>query len=359
MGETAYWLGFHLVPGIGATRVARLLEHFGSLEAAWHADTGALRAAGLNDRAATSLIATRERVVLDRELDRIDRHGVTIFTLADDAYPRLLREIPSPPLVLYVRGELGPADQPAVAVVGTRRASSYGREMARRLSTEVAAAGVTVVSGLARGIDGTAHQAALDAGGRTIAVFGCGIDTIYPPEHRRLADAIVGSGAIVTEFPLGTPPDAPNFPVRNRLISGLSLGVIVVEAPRRSGALITANFAADQGRTVYAVPGSVLSPGSEGPLQLLRDGATLAATADDVLTDLNLVDRQAAMENRQLLPTSDEEAAVLERLDGQPRHIDEIALETGMAVSRLSALLLELQLKGFVRNVGAQHYVRA
>ena len=359
MGETAYWLGFHLVPGIGATRVARLLEHFGSLEAAWHADPAALRAAGLNQRAADALTATRGRVALDRELARIDHHGVAILTLADDEYPRLLREIPSPPLVLYVRGDLGPADQPAVAVVGTRRASSYGREMARRLSTDLVAAGVTVVSGLARGIDGAAHQAVLDAGGRTIAVFGCGIDTIYPPEHRRLADSIVTNGAVVTEFPLGTPPDAPNFPVRNRLISGLSLGVIVVEAPRRSGALITANFAADQGRTVYAVPGSALSPGSEGPLQLLRDGATLAATADDVLNDLNLVDREVAIETRQLLPASGDETTVLDTLDTQPRHIDEIALDTGMAVSHLSALLLELQLKGFVRNVGAQHYVRA
>ncbi|HET9016668.1 MAG TPA: DNA-processing protein DprA [Thermomicrobiaceae bacterium] len=359
MGEQAYWLGFHLVPGIGATRAARLVEHFGTLEAAWHADGVALRAAGLNDRAIDSLAAARQRIALDRELARLDQHGVTIVTLADDEYPRLLREISSPPLVLYVRGDLGSVDRPAVAVVGTRRSSSYGREMARRLSTDLAAAGVTVVSGLARGIDGAAHQAALDAGGRTVAVFGCGLDTIYPPEHRRLAEAVVACGAIVSEFPLGTPPDATNFPVRNRLISGLSLGVIVVEAPRRSGALITANFAADQGRTVYAVPGAVVSPGSEGPLQLLRDGATLVTNGEDVLADLDLVQRQVTQETRQMLPTSREEVAVLERLDGQPRHIDEVALDTGLPVSRLSALLLELQLKGFVRNVGAQHYVRA
>lgn len=359
MSETAFWLGFHFVPGIGATRVARLVEHFGGLEAAWHAGVDQLRASGLNERTAQGLVATRERISLDREMERVERTGVSIVTLADDAFPRLLREIPSPPLLLYVRGTLEPDDEHAVGVVGTRRATAYGREMARRLTSELAQAGITIVSGLARGIDAVAHQVALDSGGRTVAVLGCGLDTIYPPEHRRLADHIVERGALISEFPLGTGPDAPNFPVRNRLISGMSLGIIVVEAPRKSGALITANFAADQGRTVYAVPGSALSSGSEGPLQLLRDGATLAVTADDVLADLNMPVRQLAFETRQALPASEEEGLVLARLDGEPRHIDELAMEAGIGISRLSALLLEMQLKGFVRNVGAQHYVRA
>ncbi|MDI3341967.1 MAG: DNA-processing protein DprA [Sphaerobacter sp.] len=359
MTETHYWLGFHLVPGIGATRVARLREHFGSLSAAWHADVADLRAAGLSERVAAKLVTARSRIALDREMERIERAGVSIVTLADAAYPRLLREIPSPPLLLYVRGALTPADAHAVGIVGTRRASAYGREMTRRLCSDLVQAGVTIVSGLARGIDAVAHRTALDRGGRTIAVLGCGVDVIYPPEHRQLAEEVAQQGALVSEFPLGTPPDGPNFPVRNRLISGLSLGVVVVEAPRRSGALITANFAADQGRAVFAVPGSALAAGSEGPLQLLRDGAVLATSGEDILADLKLTGRQAAFDVRQTLPATSEEAALLAHLDGEPRHIDEIALEVGLAISRLSALLLEMQLKGLVRNVGHQHYVRA
>jgi DNA processing protein len=359
MEETPYWLGFHLVPGIGATRLARLIEHFGSLSEAWHASTAALRTSGLTQRAAEALVATRTRISLDVEMERVDRAGAEVVTLADDRYPPRLREISSPPTVLYVRGSLDSADEHAIGVVGTRRATAYGREMTRRLCFGLGQAGVTIVSGLARGIDGVAHTTALEVGARTIAVLGCGFDTIYPPEHRGLADRIIEQGALVSEFPLGTPPDAANFPIRNRLISGLSLGVIVVEAPRRSGALITANFAADQGRTVYAVPGSALTPTSEGTLQLLRDGATLAAVPDDVLADLQLSTRQAELEVRRTFPTTAEERDVLGLLSGEPRHVDELALELGIAISQLSALLLQMQLKGYIRDVGAHHYVRA
>lgn len=359
MEETPYWLGFRLVPGIGATRLARLIEHFGSLAVAWQASSAELRASGLNQRAAESVLNTRGRISLDGEMERVRRAGVEIVTLADDAYPRLLREISSPPPVLYVRGSLGEEDAPTVGVVGTRRATSYGREMTRRLCAGLAQAGVTIVSGLARGIDGVAHTTALESGARTIAVLGCGLDTIYPPEHRGLAERITAQGALVSEFPLGTRPDAGNFPIRNRLISGLSLGVIVVEAPRKSGALITSNFAAEQGRTVYAVPGSALASTSEGPLQLLRDGAVLATEPEDILADLNLGTRQAEMEIRRALPATGEERDVLGLLNAEPRHVDELALELGMHISRLSALLLQMQLKGFIRDAGAHHYARA
>lgn len=354
-----YWLGFHLVPGIGATRLAKLTEHFGSLASAWSAPHADLCASGLNQRAAQALVTTRERISLDWEMERVHRAGVKLVTLADDAYPRLLREISSPPPVLYVRGTLTPADDNAIGVVGTRRATSYGREMARRISSDLARASVTVASGLARGIDAVAHETTLEAGGRTIAVLGCGLDTIYPPEHRRLAERVAEQGALVSEFALGTRPDAANFPVRNRLISGMSLGVVVVEAPIKSGALITANFAADQSRTVFAVPGSVLSPNSEGPLQLLRDGAVVTISGDDILVELNLKKRQERHEARRLLPTSDAEQDVLNLLADEPKHIDEIALDSGIAIGQLGAILLQMQLTGFVRNVGAQYYVRA
>jgi DNA processing protein len=356
--ETPYWLGFHLVPGIGATRLARLVEYFGNLERAWNATPAALRASGLGERALDSLVATRSRLSLDSEMQRVERAGVHLLTLADDDYPRLLREIPSPPTVLYVRGSITAHDENAVAIVGTRRVTSYGREMSRRFGAELAASGVTVVSGLARGVDGVAHTAALDAGGRTIAVLGCGLDTIYPPEHRALAERIVENGALVSEFSLGTKPDAPNFPVRNRIISGLSLGIVVIEAPLKSGALITSNFAGDQGRTVFAVPGSALSAASAGTIQLLRDGATIAANGDDVLSALKLGTRQVELEARQLLPANDLERSVLQLLSGDPKHIDEIAIESGFLIGMLSAQLLQMQLKGLVRNVGTQHYVR-
>ncbi len=335
-----------------------LKEHFGNLQSAWNASRSDLRLAGLGERAADSLIRTRNRISLDQEMERVERSGVHILTLADDDYPRLLREIPSPPTVLYVRGRLVPSDETAVGIVGTRRVTAYGREMTRRLSTELGSSGVTIVSGLARGVDGIAHASALDSGGRTIAVLGCGLDTIYPPEHRKLAEQIAESGALVSEFSLGTPPDAPNFPVRNRIISGLSLGVIVVEAPMKSGALITATFAGDQGRTVFAVPGSALSSASAGTIQLLRDGAAIAANGQDVLSYLDLGVRQIEMETRQLLPTNDAERSLLDLLTAEPRHIDEIALDAGLPIGTLSAQLLQMQLKGLVRNVGTQHYVR-
>jgi DNA processing protein len=359
MDERPFWLGFHLIPGIGAARIARLIEAFGSLSAAWEADLGAFRDAGINEKAAKALIERRSRIDLDREWNRLSKDNVSLLTLIDDSYPSLLREIPNPPPVLYIKGDIQQADESAIGVVGTRRMTRYGGEMARRLSSGLAAAGVTIVSGLARGIDGIAHREALDAGGRTLAVLGCGVDRIYPPEHKRLAAEVIESGALISQFPLGTDPDAHNFPERNRLISGMSLGVLVVEAPIKSGALITSSYAADQGRTVFAVPGSALSSASDGPHQLLRDGAVLAATVDDVLQELNLERRQVVMENRRMLPdATGDEQQILQSLDGDPRHIDEIAIDTGISISQLSALLLQMQLKGLVREVGGQHYAR-
>lgn len=359
MDERAYWLGFHLIPNIGAARIARLIESFGTLAEAWAAGLSDLLAAGMNERAANALDRHRAGIDLQREWERVRAAGAEILTLADDGYPRLLREIQNPPPVLYVKGRLEPGDETAIGVVGTRRATRYGREMTDRLSTGLAVAGVTVISGLARGIDGIAHNAALENGGRTLAVLGSGVDQIYPPEHRKLSERIAEQGAVVSEFPLGTRPEARNFPIRNRLISGLSLGILVIEAPRRSGALITASFAADQGRTVFAVPGSALSSASEGCHELLRNGAALAAETEDILTELNLERRQAALESRRMLPeASTDEQRILEMISREPRHIDEIAIDTGITISELSALLLQMQLKGLVRDAGGQHYAR-
>ena len=355
--ESKYWVGFHRVPYIGPTRIDRLVRHFGDLGRAWGAPVGELRRV-LDERATESLLATRATLSLDDEMGRIERAGITVVTRASAEYPRLLAEIPAPPSVLYVKGEIIPEDAVAVAIVGTRRLTSYGREVAARLAGDLAAAGVTIVSGLARGIDGIAHHAALRAGGRTIAVLGSGVDVVYPPEHHNLAGQIVEGGALVSDYAPGRKPDAQNFPARNRIISGLSLGVIVVEAPTRSGALITTDFAADQGREVFAVPGNILSPASSGCHRLLRDGARIITSADDVLEDLNLGRRKEQAAVQQALPLDDQERKVLALLTAEPQHIDEIAAAANMPIAAVSSTLVTMELKGLLRHAGAQHYAR-
>ncbi|HUG17102.1 MAG TPA: DNA-processing protein DprA [Thermomicrobiales bacterium] len=354
-----FWIGFHLTPGVGAARISRLVEHFGSIEAAWRVSGPELRQAGVSEDVASSIVKTRSTIDLDDELDRLERNGVSVLTLDDDDYPRLLRHIQSPPPLLYVRGSLTTGDELAIGVVGTRRATTYGLDMAARLSRDLAAAGVTIVSGLALGIDTAAHRAALDAGGRTIAVFGCGLDTIYPPRNRALAARVAESGALVSEFPLGARPDARNFPVRNRIISGLSRGVLVVEAPERSGALITTTFAADQGRDVYAVPGSALSSASAGSHALIRDGALLVTSADDILDQLDIASATVHSQTRMQLPDTPAERILYALVGAEPRHVDDLCHESGLTIQDTSGTLLAMELKGIVRQTGSQHYVRA
>jgi DNA processing protein len=244
--------------------------------------------------------------------------------------------------------------------VGTRRASAYGREAARHLAAALAASRVTIVSGLARGIDAIAHQAALDAGGRTIAVMGSGVDTIYPPEHTRLAEAIVGAGALVSDFPLGTPPESANFPARNRIISGLALGVLVIEAGLVSGALITANMAGDeQGKPVFAVPGSIFSRSSQGTNKLIQQGAQPVVSAEDILEELNLTMVVQQAEARVSLPVNDTEIRLLNHLSVEPVHVDDLRSLSGMPIAEVSAALAMMELKGLVRQVGGMNYVLA
>ncbi|MGI8644545.1 MAG: DNA-processing protein DprA [Thermomicrobiales bacterium] len=352
-----FWVAFHLVPYIGSHRVYRLLERFGSLEQAWSAPVPDLRAV-LDERSLSSLIQHRQELDPVRELERINRAGIRVLTRNCRDYPRLLAEIPAPPPVLYVKGSLSYEDAVAVSIVGTRKLTSYGLEVTRRLATELADAGVVVVSGLARGIDGIAHEAALKAGGRTIAVLGSGVNVIYPPEHRGLAEQITGAGALLSDYPPDRGPDAPNFPARNRIIAGLTLGTIVVEAPTRSGALITTDFALDYGREVFAVPGSVLSHVSSGCHRLLRHGARLVTCAADVLDDLNLVAPGDAAPVQQSLPLEEDERRLLALLTGEPQHIDEVAEAAGRPIAQVAALLLTMELKGLIHNAGAQHYTR-
>ncbi len=356
-GRERYYVGFNRVRGIGPARLRMLIDAFGDVERAWHAPAEMLARVGLDRRSLENLLETRAQVDLDRELRRVAAVGAHILTWEDEAYPRLLAEIPDPPLVLYVRGELRPEDAWAVAVVGTRRASTYGREVTRRLVTVLAQNGVTIVSGLARGIDAVAHQTALEVGGRTIAVLGCGIDLVYPPEHRDLARRIAAQGALVTEYPLGTPPEPGNFPPRNRIISGLSLGVLITEAGRDSGALITADYAAEQGRDVFAVPGSILSAGCAGTNRLIQDGARPVLDAADILQELNLTMVAEQKEARQALPTTETEALILSHLSAEPVHVDDLTRAVGLPVAQVTSTLALMELKGMVRQVGGMKYV--
>lgn len=359
MNDLRYWIGFNIVRGIGPMRLRALLDYFGDVERAWHAPVEGLRRTGLDSRSLKNLLAARSTLDLERELERIAATGARVLTWESPDYPRLLREIPAPPPVLYVKGTLTEEDAWAVAVVGTRRASTGGREVTRRLATTLACSGITIVSGLARGIDSVAHRAALEAGGRTIAVMGCGIDHVYPPEHRKLAEEITAHGALVSDYPLGTRPEGKNFPPRNRIISGLSLGVLITEAGVRSGALITADYAAEQGRDVFAVPGSILMRGSAGTNALIQDGAKVVLGPEDILEELNLTMVIEQTEARQALPANETEAALLAHLSAEPTHVDKLRQQVELPIPQVTSTLALMELKGMVRQVGGMNYVVA
>jgi len=355
--ELACWVAFSRVPGFGASRIRRLKAYFGSLAEAWRAPRHQLLAAGLEPALADQVEAPRRRGSA-ADLERRRPLGFGVVHWDDPDYPERLRVSDDPPAVLFVKGDVVAIRNWAVAVVGTRRPTYYGREVARTLGRDLAASGVTVVSGLAAGIDTEAHRGALEAGGWTVAVLGCGLDQVYPPQNRDLARRIADSGALISEFPPGTPPAPQNFPIRNRIISGLSLGVVVVEADEHSGALITAGYAAEQGREVFAVPGPVTSPQSRGTNRLIQDGAGLITGAHDVLEALKLARLDHQIELRQAAPETELELILVKLLDHTPTHIDDLVRQAGKPAGEVGATLALLELKGLVRHVGGQYYVR-
>ena len=360
MHDLRYWVGFNRVYGVGPAKIRALLDHFGDLDAAWHAHEHDLREAGLDRRALENLLTARKTINLEQEIERVQYTGARILIWDDPDYPPLLKNLVDAPPVLYIKGELCAADREwTVAVVGTRRATAYGRQVTEMLATDLARSGITIVSGLARGIDAYAHDAALKAGGRTLGVLACGIDQVYPPEHAKLVERMVQHGAVLTETPCGSPPEAGNFPARNRIISGLSLGTIVVEAPETSGALITADRALEQGREVFAVPGNILAKTSQGTNSLLKDGATLVTSAQDVLEALNLKLVTAHSEARAVIPEDPTEARLLALLSHDPTHIDALVHECGLPVAQVSSTLALMELKGMVRQLAGMQYVIA
>ncbi len=363
LDELAYWIAFSRVLGIGPVRFKQLLDFFhDDVAAAWRADSKELAQAGLDQKTIHGFLKQRSTITPKQELEKLERLRVQVITWKDKDYPKLLKEIDHPPPVLYVAGSLTEADQFALAIVGTRKASVYGRQVTERFASELAKGRVTVVSGLALGIDAVAHTAALDAGGCTLAVLGSGLDIIYPPENYNLARRIVdsGQGALITEFPLGVKPEAGNFPARNRIISGLARGVLITEAPLASGALITVNFALEQGREVFAVPGSIFSPGSAGVNKLIQDGgAHLVTNVKDLLEALNLFMVPEYVEMQAALPDNAEERTLLALLSHEPHHIDELIRMSELPTETVSATLTLMEFKGMVKSVGGMQYVLA
>jgi DNA processing protein len=328
------------------------------MEDAWLAGAGELKAAGLDGRLAARIVSERENIDPDAEMERLARLGVAALTWDDPAYPARLKEIYDKPPVLYIRGELTAADEWCIAVVGTRRPTAYGRQVAEELSAGLARNGICVVSGLARGVDAIAHRTALDAGARTIAVLACGLDLVYPREHAALAKEITGHGALISDYPPGTQPRGDYFPRRNRIMSGLSMGVLIIEGDLKSGAMITARLALEQDREVFAVPGSVFSAQSRGTNSLIQEGAKLVLTVDDVLEELNLKAVPQQMEMREIIETTDTETALLRHISREPAHVDEVCRDSGLPVATVSSVLAMLELKGLVRQMGPMSYVR-
>ena len=359
MDKKVYWVGFNYVKGVGPTRLRTLLNFFGDIQIAWEAPSDALRAAGLSQKIIDNLLHVRTHLDIQKEIERATAGGIDILTWDDSAYPKKLLEIHQPPPVLYVRGSFQPEDEIAVAIVGTRRITPYGRRVTVQLSERLAQNGVTVISGLARGVDGVSHQAALNAGGRTIAVLGSGIDQIYPPEHRGLAEKIVQNGAVVSDYSPGTPPEAVNFPPRNRIISGLSSGTVVVEAGKKSGALITATFAVEQGREVFAVPGSIHGVQSRGTNYLIQQGARPLLDPEELLEFLNLEVVEKRRSARKALPGDEFEKQILQVLGQDPLHIDEIGRLAGLPIEKVSSTLTLMELKGLVQQAGVMSYILA
>ncbi len=357
MDDKKYWVGFNLIKGIGAVRMQGLIAYFGDLESAWKANPADLAQAGLGSKVIERVLQARANVDLDQVWGKIQSQGIQILTWEDETYPTRLKEIDQPPPVLYIRGEYLPDDLFAVAIVGTRRVTPYGRQVTEEIASFVASNGITVISGLARGVDAIAHQTALKAGGRTLGVLGSGVDKIYPPEHRAMAEKMMQRGAIVSDYAPGTPPDASNFPPRNRIISGLSLAVVVIEAGETSGALITAEFAAEQGREVFAVPGSILAPQSKGTNKLIQNGALPLLNANDLMQVLDLTRMGEQKAARKILPADETEARLLNVLGSEPLHVDEIRNQAELPIEKVSAALALMELKGMVRQVGGMNYV--
>lgn len=359
-------IALNMIEHVGPVRLRRLLDHFGDAPAILRASRAALmRVHGVGEEVAEAIATWESNVDLSGELRRIQEFGCGIITQEDEPYPKLLREIYDPPIVLYVRGNLTAQDQQGIALVGTRHTSHYGLESARKLAYQLAYVGMTVVSGGARGVDTAAHQGALSAKGRTIAVLGTGINLIFPAENVELFERIAANGAVITQFPFGRKADRQSFPIRNRIVAGMTLGTVVVEAALNSGALITANFATEYGRQIFAVPGRIDSPGSKGCHDLIKKGAKLCEGAEDVLCEFeylfppsNRSPSPAETGALPALPLSQNEQKVFDVLNDEEISIDDVIRRSGLPTSAVSVALLSLEMKRLVKQLPGKMFLR-
>jgi len=356
--ELQYWVALNNVDGLGPVHFQQLLKYFGSAEGAWNATVSDFQQLQFSEKLIENFLRTRRNLDLRTTMEHLNKLDVRVLTISSPDYPLLLKKIYDPPSVLYMRGQIIKEDELAIAIVGSRRMTQYGKEVTENLVQNLVAHGLTIVSGLAFGVDVASHQAALDAGGRVLAVLASGVDIITPTSNTFLAERILKEdrGAIISEHPLGTQPLRHFFPVRNRLISGLSLGTVVVEAAEKSGTFHTARAALEQGREVFAVPGSIFSPLSMGTHNLIKTGAKLVNSVEDILEELNLEDRGQKIEAREIVPETPEEEKILKVLGNDELHVDAIIQKSGFPTATVTSTLTMMEMKGKVKSLGNQVY---
>jgi DNA processing protein len=364
MENFKYWVALNNFPKFGPIRLKRLLNYFlpqgRNLEKAFFAFSEELTKAGIEENIAEEFVAARNNIHPEELIAKLEKEDIKILTIIDESYPKLLAEIYNPPALLYYRGALDLQDDFPLAIVGTRKYTSYGQQAVENITKDLVKNNITIISGLALGIDSLAHLATLEAGGKTIAVLGSGLDrqSLYPSQNHYLADKIVSAGGgVISEFPLGTAPLKYNFPQRNRIISGLSLGTLVVEAAEKSGALITAAYALEQNREVFAVPGNIFSCMSAGPNKLIRDGAKPIVSAFDMIEALNLTQATSYLDNKKIMPESEEEKKIISKLSFEPIHIDELVRLTRLDTATANSTLVIMEMKGMIKNLGGMNYI--
>ena len=358
--DKKYFNAFNLLPQIGPIRFGRLRDYFPEMKMAWEAGLSELRAAGIEEKIAEKILAGRKDIDPEAEFEKLEKEGIRIITQSDEEFPESLLEISSPPALLYVRGKIL-RDEFLIGIVGSRKLSDYGKRAAEDFARGLSRAGITLVSGMAYGTDTIAHRECLKLRHRTIAVLGSGIDdkSIYPSSNRQMAKEIAESGCIISEYPIGTPPLKQHFPARNRIVSGISKGILVIEASQTSGSLITARFALEQNREVFSVPGSIYSKNSEGANSLIKMGAKVACKISDILEDFNLEINPAINEAKKIVADSPEEEIILKNLSfDEALHIDKLSDATGIKTSPLSSLLTLMEIKGMIREIGGMRYIK-
>ncbi len=358
--DQKYWVAFSRIPKIGATRLARLYSFFSSMQEAWQASFSDLMTSGLEEKIVNEFFSEKDSINPGAEWEKLEKENIKVVTIGDKYYPKLLKEIWNPPSLLYYKGTLPENEEYTIGVVGTRKISNYGKQIIPQIVNDLVKNGFSIVSGLALGVDALAHKITVDCKGKTVAVLGSGIDeqSIYPTQNRYLASEIIkNGGAVISEYPLGTLALPGNFPFRNRIISGLSLGTLVIEAAEESGALITAKYALDQNREIFAVPGSIFNLTSAGPNKLIKMGARVVTSIEDILETLNLANATDFIKNKKIIPQSPEEEKISSVLTQEPTHIDKIILGSGLDAAKVGAILTLMEMKGIVKNLGGMNYI--